>query len=91
MILRNIGKETCKERTQKARQHIDNSTLLANLHNAHPKGEHSRQSQRNLKSLLRRFKSRVHDIGKYFHIAEENKSHNGNHKSNEKKCDPDII
>lgn len=52
MVLRNIGEETGENRAECSSQHIHNSRLLSNLHDAKPEGEHARQSERNLEGIL---------------------------------------
>ena len=47
-----IRKEFAEDGTEQTGQHIHHAPLLANLHDAQPKREHARETERNLKSGL---------------------------------------
>lgn len=86
VAFRNFGEQLCKYRTKPARKQRHETTALAYLHHAEPKRKDSGQAERDLESSLGRSERRVHDGGKHFHIAENDKTDHRYGESDEKKA-----
>ena len=91
MAFRNLGEEAFEHRAEESRHKLDDATAFADLHHAHPKRQYAGESERNFKSRLRRFESRVHNRRKDVEIAQEQEAKGGNDEGDEKKGNPNII
>ena len=91
VAFRNLGEEAFEHRAEESRHKLNDSTAFADLHHAHPKRQYSGESERNFKSRLRRFESRVHNRRKDVKIAHEHEAKGGNDEGDEKKSNPNII
>ena len=91
MSFRNIGKEFGKQRAKYAREKGDDSALLANAHDAHPKCQHTGQPEGNLECRLGRGKGGVDDVGEYLRVTKEYQPYCGNNKSQHKESNPDVV
>ena len=91
MAFRNLGEETFEHRAEESRHKLNDSTAFADLHHAHPKRQYAGESERNFKSCLRGFESRVHNGRKDVEIAHEQEAKGGNDEGDEKKGNPNII
>ena len=80
------GKRRFEHRAEESRHKLDDATAFADLHHAHPKRQYAGESERNFKSRLRRFESRVHNGRKDIEIAHEQEAKGGNDEGDEKKA-----
>ena len=90
MALGDVGKEPGEDRTQSTGQNVDNTGLLANLHDAQPERQHAREPQCYLESTFRRVEGAVHDVLKHRSIAHD-QLHGSREKGDDEKSDPYIV
>ena len=86
----NLREEPHHEGREPACQHVDQSTPLAYLHNAHPEREHARQSERNLEGSLGIVESTVHNGREDVRVT-QHKLHRSNQKSDGKEANPNVV
>ena len=91
MALGNIGKEPAEHRTEQLGESGHHTTLFTYFHDAHPQGEHTRESDGDFEGCLRRLEGGIHHSGEHFNIAHEDEPYHGDEERDEEKTYPDIV
>ena len=91
VIVRNLGENATEERCDTTREGVDNSTLLTDIENTHPEGEHARKSERNLKTILGRSEGGIENLGENIGLPKGKKLYAAHDDCQQNKSYPNIV
>ena len=91
VTLGDIREQFHEDGAQQSCQHVDDTALLADLHDTEPERQHTRQAQRYLKGRLRRRERRIHHSREHLEVSQKHQFHQRNHECDDEKCNPNVI
>ena len=91
MVVGYLRENAAEERCDAARECVDNSALLTDIENTHPKGEYTCETEGNLKTILGRGEGGVENLGEDFTLPKKEKLHAAHDDCEKNKSNPNII
>ena len=91
VVVWNIWENTAKKRSDAARECVDNSALLPDIENTHPKSKYTSKPDGNLKTILGGDKSRIENLREDFALSKKEELHAAHDCCEKNKSYPNII
>ena len=86
-----LGEDAAEERCDPTRERVDYATLLSDIENSHPEGEHTSKSDGDFKTILGRGEGGVENLGEDFTLPKKEKLHAAHDDCEKNKSYPNVI
>ena len=86
-----LGEDAAEERCNAMREGVDDATLLSDIENTHPEGEHTSKSDGDFKTILGRGEGGVEDLGEDVGLPESKKLYTAHDDCEQNKSYPNIV
>ena len=86
-----LGEDAAKERCNATREGVGYATLLSDIENTHPEGEHTSKSDGDFKTILGRGEGGVENLGEDFTLPKKEKLHAAHDDCEKNKSYPNIV
>ena len=91
VVVWHFGENTAEEWCNTTREGVDYATLLSDIKNTHPEGEHTSKSDGDFKTILGRGEGGVENLGEDFTLPKKEKLHAAHDDCEKNKSYPNVI